>query len=445
MGLPSNDQRVDSHARVRRYDRASKVALALLTATALAFLLRKPSSSPHRPVGSPALVHPQIPATFPGLAAIQPVYNDDPETIWCYSDEVDAKGLPMNYSHTVTLSLEESSFYNQHQWASGDWTFEAVSVPDLKAPEVRAQLSVSSQKEGCTANICIVRFEDGNRGLATVAPKTGCPVGDPTLVVDIQATVTFAYPETAAKPVHVDRINTDLQSMTQHFKHFRGDVDVKVLFASSTTGEIRVDGMNTDSTIILASTGSVTANISVSDRISTLYTYGGGPIKGSVTLSAPSKEDVGLQVLGLGGAVDLDIALTSPASDGPHYEAYVLGWNKPVRLNVVSLPPGVPLALTTVGIAGNLELILPTTFEGPFTFMAFGTPDDQKPIIVPRSEVPDPTGEGRNRTVSSHSWDVKGGYHVLAGETFWGSKANKSEYLSYVLSESNSARAALLV
>ncbi|KZV78131.1 hypothetical protein EXIGLDRAFT_784264 [Exidia glandulosa HHB12029] len=453
MGLPLYTEALVRQPRAESWNWARMLALAFIATATLSI------SQWSRPSFLPSASHPAVEPTVPSLAQDQvlvglptlstaPVSTGDPAIArWCYFDEDDKHELPANYSHSMTLSPEDLEFREEHPWADGGWTFEALAVPDLEAVEVRAHFSVSSAKQGCTANICIVPLPYGRRGLFIVPHRPACSGAEP--LVDVQATVHFAYPETASKPILVESISTDMKTMSQRFRPFRGQVDVSLLTLVSSGGAIHIEDLNANSAQITAWRGDVTVNVSLSEATSTIQILG-GHMKASIALSAPSTEDVVLQVLASEGAVaDFDLVVTAPASqsDPAKYLVQLAElWNASLRLDVVSLAPRSPLGITHIGQDGSrLELTLPSTFEGPFTFSAFNTTVDRKPMLVRGPDVPDPTGEHRNRTISSQTWDVEGGYHVMAGEAFWGAQSNKSTYPNYVLSLSNSAEAVLVL
>ncbi|KZV97190.1 hypothetical protein EXIGLDRAFT_386674 [Exidia glandulosa HHB12029] len=273
-------------------------------------------------------------------------------------------------------------------------------------------------------------------------PPSGCPAGDLRLVVDVQATVLYAIPESASKPIRVRRIMSELGAISQYFNALRGDLFISFFYLMSTTGDIRVQDMATDRAYLYTDSGSIEASVSVTGPRSTLSTLT-GRVKANVVLD--DGVDMALEFASFGGPMDVELAISDArASKNLVCDVDVLCISAPVRLNVISLPTRTPFGLLHASWRSEFELILPSTFEGAFTFRGYGLTEDKYPKVVARPGALDPEGKGRNRTISSQSY-VDDPYHVLAGETYWGSLPNTSNHLQWVYSESSAFQTVLML
>lgn len=183
MGLPINNLDPDNSDPPLRFGRVALIAKALFASLVLTLLSRgyftffDYGMPTHRQDSQP-LKGAQLAQTYHAHSAspLPSPLQDNPEgeRVWCFFDDSDTSTQSGDsYSHNFTMASSKLYFLNRSQ-AGGQLAFEAAASASGAKGEVRAHFSVASKKAGCSVNVCLVRNEGGQVGIAIYVSRLVC-------------------------------------------------------------------------------------------------------------------------------------------------------------------------------------------------------------------------------------------------------------------------------
>jgi hypothetical protein len=230
--------------------------------------------------------------------------------------------------------------------------------------------------------------------------------------------VTVKIPTSGGKSLDLKGLHTFLP-MFKHDVAELNNVFFRSLGLHSINGPILIKGVNADFGNFSTVNGPVFGRFNVTNRLKVVTVN--GPIEASINVeNAVDKDEPSvIDLTTANGGIGAEFSLFSTEKTGGSFKISATTANGPVDIIFPTAPVSSVLNLKAHTANAHTDVSLHPTFEGVFTLSSVLL----SPKLVVNTDITDPSGEGRERTIKADGTKSRG---KLSGEVYWGETSDDS-------------------
>ncbi|KDR84319.1 hypothetical protein GALMADRAFT_237095 [Galerina marginata CBS 339.88] len=355
--------------------------------------------------------------TVPGGISLQECVQGEE---WSPSDGGSSKPRFPFYSETsftLPISSETLFFVSRGQRLIG--AVDVVTSKEQAQDSATVRVTVGYHREEVRdlAKACVLSRNDDENGVGFFTPVWRSGRSPRGREYELGYNMTIILPDVSSfsSPLAIKNFETDVQNTFQHIE----DPDHKLFFHSisltGSNGPVSAKSLTATKANIQTSNGPITGIFNVTKSLE--LKSSNSPISVAVGLESEDADTVPtLEARTSNGPLHADISLTSASGTGGSFDITTTTSNSPLRVTFSDSPVDSRLSLKASTSNSPATVSLHPAYEGTFTVQTslFG------PTLRRKSDVEDPSGEGRERNVKFGS--IGKGPRVLTGEVYWDEK-----------------------